>query len=146
MIPLSPDILHACFHQLSAQRFRTSRQKRKICTFCQQKVRINMAEKVGFEDRKRKFSELFNHKYVQIVHKISFSKTRTAMLFRLILWFLRRLQFGCSITDKRNKTLPLLIQLKNGSDNIGLLNLALGTSVRAYALRSFGVMPGSILG
>lgn len=68
-----------------------------------------MAEKVGFEDRKRKFSELFNHKYVQIVHKISFSKTRTAMLFRLILWFLRRLQFGCSITDKRNKTLPLLI-------------------------------------
>ena len=68
-----------------------------------------MAEKVGFEDRKRKFSELFNHKYVQIVHKISFSKTRTAMLFRLILWFLRRLQFGCSKTDKRNKTLPLLI-------------------------------------
>lgn len=68
-----------------------------------------MAEKVGFEDRKRKFSELFIHKCVQIVHKVSFSKTRTAMLFRLIHWVLRRLQFGCSITDKRNKTLSLLI-------------------------------------
>lgn len=68
-----------------------------------------MAEKVGFEDRKRMFLELFKHKYVQIVHKISFSKTRTAMLFRLIQWFLRRLQFGCSITDERSKPLPLLI-------------------------------------
>lgn len=105
-----------------------------------------MAEKVGFEDRKREFSELFNRKYVHIVHKISFLKTRTAMLFRLIQWFLGRLQFGCSITDKRSKTLPLLILLENGSGNISLLNLALGISVRVYALRSFGVIPGSILG
>ena len=64
---------------------------------------------MGFEDRKREFSELFKCKYVQIIHKISFIKTRTAMLFRLILWVLRRLQFGCSKTDKRSKTLPLLI-------------------------------------
>lgn len=31
------------------------------------------------------------------------------MLFRLIHWFLRRLQFGCSKTDKSSKALPLLI-------------------------------------
>ena len=68
------------------------------------------------------------------------------MLFRLIQWDLRRLQFGCSKTDKRGKTLPLLILLENGSGNISLLNLALGISVRVYALRSFGVIPGSILG
>lgn len=68
-----------------------------------------MAEKVGFEDRKHGFSELFKRKYVQIIHKISFSKTRTAMLFRLIHWVLKRLQFGCSKTDKRSKPLPLLI-------------------------------------
>ena len=87
---------------------------------------------MGFEDRKRKFLELFNRKYIQIVHKISFSKTRTAMLFRLIQWVLRRLQFGCSKTDKRSKTLPLLILLEDESGNIGLLNLALGLLVTAY--------------
>lgn len=64
------------------------------------------------------------------------------MLFRLIHWVLRHLQFGCSITDKRSKTILLLIQLKSELSNIGLLNLALGLSVRAYALRSFDVILG----
>lgn len=62
-----------------------------------------MAEKVGFENRKREFSELFKRKYVQIIHEISFLKTCTAMLFRLIQWDLRRLQFGCSKTDEKAK-------------------------------------------
>lgn len=35
---------------------------------------MHMAEKVGFENRKSEFSELFKCKYVHIVHKISFFK------------------------------------------------------------------------
>lgn len=68
------------------------------------------------------------------------------MLFRLIHCVLRRLQFGCSKTDKRSKRISLLVLLEDESGNIGLLNLALDSSVKDYALRSFGVIPGQILG
>lgn len=43
-----------------------------------------MAEKVGFENWKCDFSELFDCKLIHIILIISWLKTRTAMLFRLM--------------------------------------------------------------